>query len=96
MIDYANIISLSEKVEIEEETDGMTAFGIWKVAKEVFEQLGLDFVTERGKEIPSQAFYNYSKNGSISGVKGQKRYSDDEVELFVAKLVAKATSKQRN
>jgi len=64
------------------EADGTTAYGIWKISKEVFEKVGLEF------DMRPQTFYNYAKNGKVNGVKGQKRFSEDEVTVFVAKLVA--------
>jgi hypothetical protein len=91
MIDIAKIQELAETIEIDETVEGMSAYGVWKVAKEVFETLGLEFLTKDGKSVPSQAFYNYAKNGTINGVKDSKqKFSDEEVEQFVAKLVAKA------
>lgn len=91
MLDIAKLQSLAETIEIEETTEGRTAYYIYGVAKEVFETLGLNFTTSTGKELTSQNFYNYAKNGSINGVKSSKqRFSDDEVEYFVAKMIKKA------
>ena len=92
MIDINNIVELSKSVVVETESEGTTAYGIWKVAKDVFESLGLDFTTSTGRDVTSQVFYNYSASGRINGVKGSKgtKYSDEEVENFVARLVAKA------
>ncbi len=93
-IDLDRIYSLSQTIAVEETTDdGRTAYFIYTTAKEAFESLGLSayFVTKTGGELKSQAFYNYAKNGSINGVKASdQRYSDDEVEAFIAKMVAKA------
>lgn len=83
MINIDNILALSETVEIEEvETDGITPYGVWKITKEVFGKVGIEFT------LAPQMFYNYAKNGKINGVKGTKRYSEDEVEIFVAKMIA--------
>lgn len=84
MIDITNIVALSETVEVEDvETEGTTAYGISKVVNEVLEAVGSD------KTFAPQMFYNYAKNGKINGVKGTKRFSDDEVENFVARFVAR-------
>ena len=86
MFDANKIKLLSETIEIEETTDGATAYGVWKIAKEIFETLGIEF------DMKSQTFYNYAKNGKINGVKNSKgRFTDDEIEIFVAKLIAAKT-----
>jgi len=86
MIDINKISQLAETIEIDEAVEGMSAYGVWKVAKDVFAQLGLEF----GKT--SQSFYNAAKNGSINGVKSTtQKFSDEEVETYIAKLVARAT-----
>jgi ribosomal protein S5 len=96
MINYDNIIALSQSVEIEETVDGLTAFAIYSSAKAVFEQLGISekFVTSTGRELTSQNFYNFAKAGKIDGIKGNmtgRRFSDEDAERFIALLVAKAT-----
>jgi hypothetical protein len=84
MIDINNIVVLSESVEVTEETDeGTTAYGIMKVVNEVLETIGSD------KVFAPQMFYSYAKTGKVNGVKGAKRFTDEEVENFVARFVAK-------
>lgn len=94
MINIDNIVTLSESVEIEELTEGHTAYGVYTVAKTVFEKLNVPFVNREGNEIKSQVFYNYGKNGSIDGVKHASlkgvTFTDADVEMFVAKMIAKA------
>jgi hypothetical protein len=87
MINIDRIVAASKTVELEDTTleDGFTAYGVYKIAKETFEAVGVEF------EMTSQRFYNYAKNGKINGVKGAKRFTEDEVEGFVAQLIAKAT-----
>ena len=94
-INLSNIISLSETVEVKAETNGTTAYGVYAIAKEVFATLGLDFVNSKGGELKSQAFYNYAKNGKINGNKNSaQRYTDEEVENFVARMIATAKARQ--
>ena len=93
-ISFENIVALSSTVEVVAETDGMSAYGVYAIAKAVFEKMGIEdkFVTKTGRELASQAFYNYAKNGSINGVKSStQRFNDDEVENFIARMIAKAT-----
>jgi hypothetical protein len=86
MIDINKISELSKVVEIDESAEGTSAYGVWKIAEEVFETLGLEFSAK------SQTFYNYAKSGKINGTKDSRgRFSDDEIELFIAKLVAAKT-----
>jgi hypothetical protein len=85
-IDITRITALAETLPAEETADGMSAYGVWKAAKEVFDQLGLEF------KATSQTFYNAAKNGSINGMKdSRQRFSETEVEYYIAKLVARAT-----
>jgi hypothetical protein len=86
MIDIQNIISLSETVEIDEiETDGVTPYGVWKIAKDVFKKVGIEF------SATPQMFYNYAKSGKINGIKASKqRIHEDDVEIFVAKMIKQA------
>jgi hypothetical protein len=44
------------------------------------------------KVIPSQMMYNYNKNGLISGIKNQKMYTKEEVELWITKYLTKKIS----
>jgi hypothetical protein len=91
-INIADIISRSETIEVEETTDGVTAYYVYQTAKKVFDQLGLPFVNGKGNEITSQSFYNDSRNGKINGVKGggDRRYTEDEVTYYIATLIKKA------
>lgn len=95
MIDISKIQQLSATVEIDEVESGATAYGVWKIAKEVFATLGIEFgkvVDGKFVETTSQTFYNYAKNGKINGVKNSKgRFTDDEIEIFIAKLIASKT-----
>jgi hypothetical protein len=85
MIDINKISQLAETIEIDETIEGLSAYGVWKAAKDVFAQLNLEF-TET-----SQKFYNAAKNGSINGVKSStQKFSDEDAEKYIAKLVAKA------
>src|ERR1700755_2256881 len=89
MIDTNRILALAETVECDQDSNGSTAFGVATVANQVFEELGLDV------SFKPQYMYNESRNGKIDGVKhaaGEKvRFTDEQVELYVAKLVAKHT-----
>lgn len=86
MIDINKIISISETIEVEETSDGTSAYGVWKIARDIFAELKIEF------SATSQMFYNYAKTGKINGVKDSKqRFSDDEIENFVALLIAKAS-----
>ena len=83
MIDINNIVALSQTIEIDDvETDGTTPYGIAKVVNEVLETIGST------KRVAPQQMYNLAKNGKINGTKGSKRFSDEEVEQFVARFVA--------
>jgi len=86
MININNITALAETLPVETEVDGYTGYGVWKVYKEVFTQLGLD-VTKT-----SQSVYNDLVHGRIDGIKNTHRITDETViETYVAKLVARAT-----
>ena len=88
MINFDKIAELSQTIEIDEDTTGTTAYGVWKIAKEAFENMGIEF------SMTSQSFYNFAKNGKINGIKDSKgRFSDDEIETFVATLIAKELRK---
>jgi hypothetical protein len=92
MLDINKIKLLSETIEIDETLEGLSAYGVWKAAKDVFETLGLAFVNKEGNTMTSQSFYNYAKNGTINGTKSStQKFSDEEAENFIAKLIAKAT-----
>lgn len=86
MIEISKIVAAVEEIEIESvetEADGFTPYQIWKVVNQTFEAIGSE------KRIVSQQMYQYAKAGRINGVKGCKRYTEAEVESFVAKFVAK-------
>lgn len=93
-INLANIVAIAETVVLDETVDGLTAYGVYTTAKDVFGQLGLNFVTERGTEITSQHIYNAAKSGKVDGVKRTSqsgvRFAEDDVERFIATMVAKA------
>lgn len=85
MIDISKITKMAESAEVLESVseDGTSAYGVWKVAKDTYEAVGLEFTAT------SQMFYNYAKSGKINGTKSStQRYTDDEVEYFVARLIA--------
>jgi hypothetical protein len=87
MIDINKIVELSETIEIDETEslgEGTTPYGVWKVLTEVLRKVGIP--TDK---VTPQMMYNYAKNGRIDGKKGSKRYSDETVEAFVAKFVAR-------
>lgn len=92
-IDINNIVALSQSVEVESETDGMTAYAVYTLTKEVFASLGLVWTNSRGNEQTSQALYNDARSGKIDGVKGggNRRYQESDVEQYIARLVAKQT-----
>jgi hypothetical protein len=86
-IDIARIVALAETVEpLEDEKEGYTAHKISKVINETFATLGVELT------IDPQYTYNDSRNGKINGVKSVKgektRYTEVEVEQYVAKFVA--------
>lgn len=91
-INLNDIISLSETIEVEESVDGLTAMSIFKLHRDTFESLGLDFVNSKGNPVVSQNTYNDSRNGQINGVKGggPRRFTEDEAIHYVATKVAKA------
>jgi hypothetical protein len=76
------IVELSETVKVDEETTGYTGYGIAKVINDTFKALGSDVT------VTPQHVYNDATNGKVNGVKGAKRFTDDEVETYVAKFVA--------
>jgi hypothetical protein len=65
----------------------ITAYKIATVINGVFTATGTD------KKIPTQMMYNYSRNGLINKVKGQKAYNKDEVTAFVTKYTNKYIGK---
>src|ERR1700750_2741765 len=85
-IDFAKIAEMSQTVELLETSESMTAYGIGKVINQVLAHMGSHIRSE------PQTIYNYAANGKINGVKKVKgdgvRYTDDEVEQFVAKFIA--------
>jgi tRNA G37 N-methylase TrmD len=97
MIDVNKIRTLADEIETEETTEGYTAFAVFAAAKSVFVELGIvdKFVTKSGRELTSQSFYNYAKNGSIDGRKyGSLKgvvFSEETVENYIATMLAKAT-----
>jgi hypothetical protein len=87
-INIERIVKLAETVEVgQDEVEGYTAYAIAGVINETLAALGEDF------KVNPQQLYNDSVNGRINGVKAVKgtkvRYTEDEVELYVAKFVAK-------
>lgn len=81
------ILEMSKNVEIEAaEADGYSPYAIAQILNATLVKAG--YV---GKPILPQMMYNYAKSGRINGVKGVKRYTEDEVMNFVAKEVAKRT-----
>lgn len=85
MIEISRIVELSETIETEtdEATDGTTPYGVAKIVNDVFVAIGSTC------RIASQMMYQYAKAGRINGVKNAKRFTDEEVETFVAKFVAR-------
>lgn len=80
---------LQAEFETDRQGEGMTAFRIAAILNEILAELGIE---KKGKlyQVTPQMMYNYAKNGMIvKGVKGQKRFSEDEVDAFVRRFVAK-------
>jgi hypothetical protein len=77
--------SLTETVSAATPTDTeeFTSYQVHSVLNKVLEIVGLEY------RVRPQMMYNYSKNGLISGIKGQKRYDRDQVLRFVEKFVSK-------
>lgn len=86
------ILEMSKTVEIDaaELGDGYTSYGIAKILNETLAKVGITTA------VPPQMIYNYAKNGRVNGVKGAKRFTEDEVMQFVAKEVAKRAPSIRN
>jgi len=89
MINIDKIISAAataEPIKISKRdysTDGYTAFAVFAVVRDTMKQLNIPF------DGTSQQFYGYAKSGKINGVKSStQRYSEDEVEKFVARYIA--------
>jgi UTP-glucose-1-phosphate uridylyltransferase len=91
-IDINNVISLVETVEVEETTDGMTAYSVFTLTEKVFDSVGLVWLNSKGNKQTSQATYNDARNGKIDGVKGggNRRYDEDDVMTYIARLLKKA------
>jgi hypothetical protein len=69
-------------------TDGISAYGAWKIMTEGFKALGVD------QNRPSQMFYNYTRNGMIAkrtkGVPAKEvRYTVQEIQAFLVKFFTK-------
>jgi hypothetical protein len=90
-INVNRIVTLSETVKVDEEVDGYTGFAIARIANETLKEL--DLVAD----ISPHAVYNDAHSGRINGRKyaaGElMRYTENEVEHYVAKLVAKKMHK---
>lgn len=87
MIDIAKIADLATTLPVDEgiDEDGLTGYGVWKIAKDVFESLGMEFT------ITSQRVYNDLRAGRVDGTKGTHRVvAEESVEMYIAKMVRKA------
>lgn len=87
-----NIVDMIENDEIELDDSpvgGYTPYAIAKALNEVLKGFGV----EPERFVAPQMLYQYSKNGRINGTKAEKggavRYTQDEVESFIAKFVAR-------
>jgi hypothetical protein len=93
-INVDRIVALAETVEVVDETEGYTGYGIAKVINDTLKQLGV------AAEVTPHAVYNDSRNGRIDGVKhvaGEKvRYTEEQVTLYAAKFVAKRVGRTTN
>jgi hypothetical protein len=87
MINIDNIVALASTVEVADETDGYTGYGIARIINKTLKVLGADV------EVLPQMVYNDATTGKINGVKAgphnRIRYNDDEVTNYVARFVAK-------
>lgn len=88
MIDVDALALKVAEVELDEvgteEADGMSPYGVAKVVNQVLRAVG-----STRADVTPQMMYQYAKSGRINGVKGAKRFTEDEVETFVARWVAK-------
>jgi hypothetical protein len=92
-INISKIAELVETVELTEDDlrqneSGYTGFAIATIINKTLVELGA-----ADQQIPPQMMYGYIRNGRINGVKKQMRYSEQEVETFVAKFVKIRISK---
>jgi len=90
MINIDNIIKGAETAEPiklskrDYSVDGYTAFGVYSVTMETLAKLGIKLE----KALTSQQFYGFASSGKINGVKKASRFTEAEVEKFVARFVA--------
>jgi len=93
-INVDRIVKLAETVEVTDETEGYTGYGIAKVINDTFKQLGVDV------EVTAHAVYNDAHNGRIDGVKyasgAKMRFDEETVTLYAAKFVAKHVGRPTN
>lgn len=70
----------------EAQAEGFTAYQVWKLLAETFATVGITKATQ------PQWVYNLARAGAIDGIKGQttgRRFTEEQVEAFIAKQVAK-------
>lgn len=92
MIDITKLQAQIESGELVAEDEvvleGATPYAIWKQLNNVFAQLKI----VRDTPITPQYIYNLARQGKINptkkGSQTNVRYTDDEVEAFITKMVA--------
>ena len=96
MIDINKIVEDIDTVEIDdaETAEGYTPYAVAKVVNRLLLQLQVANKERSGVyQVPTQMMYQYAASGRINGVKGSKRYSEEDVETFVTKFVASARAR---
>lgn len=82
-------------VPTSDELSGMSAYKVGVILNETLEALAARGVKliERNKPYTTQHIYTYGRNGSIDGVKHESmtsvRFTDEQVEKFIKKMVSR-------